>query len=697
MHLTKKHYTLLVFSLILGLLTYNSFAQTLLDSIPQNDTLSIIRTDSLEITQTPLPDSTLIIADSLHLHTIDSLLVEKEEKVVRQVYRPSPVIITDSTQVTYFTEGFSNLMLGHTQYVDTIQLLASYFDPLDKPFSLYQTLSNGGTAYQPLELQTEHPLGFDMQLPVFKNYLKSKNDIRFYIPHIPYSEVRYTMGGKKEQQLKVRFGRQFLPRLYISIDYDLLNSPGPYKNNKTNNSSLGISGRYNSENERFGATAYYFHNKLEIQENGGILYDSLFSDNIEDDRRVIAVHLNNAENTIKSAGFGAGTYFCLSKAERVIRGDSVVTKSKIPVGRIAYNFDFQRNRTLYYDKSPLSDFYKPFDIVQDSTQTFDSTTFVAIKNRIEWNTLSYQKYHNDIPFYLYVAIEHGYYESKISEQKKFYSQLAPSAGIIINLFKATRITGNAQLISSGHQSGDFMLHGNWLQYLGTTKKNIGALFFDFKLKNQSPSWFYEAYESNHFRWNNNFDQSLFVIMEAGYTIKNRLTLGASQKTIDKYVFMNKDARPEQIGGTINIREIYAQFHVPVGKFDFLGFVKFQNSDNEDVVHLPVITSKLKFAFTQPIFKKAAIFQPGICIQYFSSYYADSYMPALHSFYWQDKVKVGNYPFVDLYIALKIKRANIYIQYSNIYSLAQDFSYYTTPTYPMRDSRVYFGIKRRMFR
>ncbi|MDR0970124.1 MAG: putative porin [Lentimicrobiaceae bacterium] len=696
MSVSKKHYTLLVFSLILGFLTYNSLAQTVLDNIPQNDTLSIIRVDSLEILQTPPPDSTFVLSDSLESHLKDSL-VEKEKKVVQQVYKTTPVVITDSTQVTYFTESFSNLMLGRMQYIDTALLLASYFDPLDKPFSIYQTLSNAGTAYQPLELQTENPLGFDMQFASFKNYLKSKNNIRFYIPHIPYSEVRYTMGGKKEQQLQVHFGRQFLPRLYISIDYDLSNSPGPYKNNKTNNSRLGISGRYNSKNERFGATAYYFHNKLEIQENGGILHDSIFSENIEGDRRVITVHLNDAENRIKSAGFGAGTYFCLSKAERVIKGDSVVMKSKIPVGRIAYNFDYQRNRSAYYDKSPLSDFYKPFDIVQDSTQTFDSTTFVAIKNRIEWNTLSYQKYHNDIPFYLYVAVEHGYYKSKISEQKKFYSQLTPSAGIIINLFKATRITGNAQLISSGYQSGDFMLHGNWLQYLGTTKKNIGALFFDFKLKNQSQSWFYETYESNHFRWNNNFDQSLFVIMEAGYTVKNRLTVGVGQKTIDKYVFMNKDARPEQIGGTINIQEIYAQFHVPVGKFDFLGFIKFQNSDNEDVLHLPTITSKLKFTFTQPIFKKAATFQPGICINYFTSYYADAYMPALHSFYLQNDVKVGNYPFIDLYIALKIKRANIYIQYSNIYSLTQDFSYYTTPTYPMRDGRFYFGINWRMYR
>lgn len=706
MQLLKLHICF-IFSFLFVLTSLNCFAQSEKDSVNLEKTNIKIFADSLSLRADTIPnvDSIRFIHDSItfqndSLTNADSIV---EKKVVqRKIVTPPPVIIDDSMRVYYFTKNFSNLYLGELQVVDTVLSFSTFFDPLDNAFLMYHTLTNAGTASKLLNYKMDADIGFDISIPAFENYLKSTKSIKYYDPYLPYSQVKYTMGGKKEQQLKVRFGRQFLPRFFISLDFDLLNSPGPYKNNKTNNTSLMISARYNSKNERYGATGYYFHNKLEIQENGGITNDSTFTLNLEDDRRVVAVNLEKAQNTVKTAGFGVGQYFNLSKPKIIYEDDTIVKKPRIQIGRINYNFDYQRNRILYYDKTPLAAFYNPYDATLDSTITSDSTTQLMLKNRIEWNTLSYKKFENNIPFYLYIGAEHGYFENKhhhsdtVQIEKKIYNNLTPYAGIIINLFKATRISGEAKIITNGYHSGNFSIHGNWLQYLGTSKKNIGSLFFDVIFKNESASWFYESYSSNHFRWVNNFDPSICLNLEAGYKHKY-FSVGIAQKTIDKYVYLNELAHPEQIGGTVNIREVYTQFNVPVWKFSFIGSLRYQQSDNESVLHLPTISSKLKICFSQPLLKGKAILQPGVTIQYFTKYYADAYMPALHAFYWQDDVKIGNYPFLDVYIAMKIKRANLYIQYSNIYALAGNYEYFSTPHYPMRDNRFYFGINWRFYK
>jgi hypothetical protein len=90
-------------------------------------------------------------------------------------------------------------------------------------------------------------------------------------------------------------------------------------------------------------------------------------------------------------------------------------------------------------------------------------------------------------------------------------------------------------------------------------------------------------------------------------------------------------------------------------------------------------------------------EPGFTFTWFSSYFADAYMPALRSFYLQNEKEIGNYPFLDVYLALKVKRARIFVKYTNVFGLTQDFNYYTTPHYPMLDPRFYLGVSWRFYK
>lgn len=611
-------------------------------------------------------------------------------------------IVMDSTCVRYFTKDFNNLTLGNTSIWDTTTLLTSFYDQLDNPYKIYQTLNNSGLAHKDINFTTPYKLGFNSELPAFSSYLHTLDNIKFPIVLQPFTNITYMMGDKKEQHLDVLFCREFLPRFFVTLNYDIDFSPGFYKRSKSQNSFFNGNFRYNTKNERYGISGYYFHDKINIQENGGIVDDYTFINNLETDRSIIDVNLTGATNLIKSSGFALDQYFNLLGPNKV-KHDSTYKKNRIEIGRINHHFSYQSNKYVYEDTKPLSYFYQNFDPIIDSTRTFDSIHFYNIKNAIYWNSLGYKKYNDDIPFYLTLGLEHnythhaGYYDYITQERfnEQNLSNLRVNAGIIINILKSTRITANTQIITTGYQAGDFFIEGQWKQFLGTSKKNFGVLKFDVNFNRQSADWFEEYYYSNNFRWDNNFKPSTSLLLHGSYELPF-LEIGVKHTNINNYIYFGTDAKPQQHSENISVSSLYTTFCVNLNKFEFIGFASLQTT-NTDVIHLPTFQGKIKLAYNITLVKNISLMQPSITVNYFTKYYADAYMPALRTFYLQNEIEVGNFPYIDLCVTFKIKRANIFVQYTNMYSLTKYNAYFTTPHYPMRDSRFCLGVNWRLYK
>ena len=596
-------------------------------------------------------------------------------------------IPTDSTFVRYFYDKLDNQQLGDVKVWDTTTLSASFYDPTNPLFEYYQELSNSGHAHKNLEFSFPTTIGFNNNLAAYDRFIITKDKIRYPIVYQPFTDIHYMMGSKKEQHFDVLFCREFLPRFFVTLNFNIDFVPSVYPRSFARNLYFVGNFRWNTKNERYGVNGYYVTNRIEVYENGGITHDSIFVDLIETDKSVIPVNLMRASNLLKVSGFGLNQYFVLGS-----------------IGRISHSIDYQRNRYAYTDSDLSSDFYDAYDPVLNPDETFDSLTFYTIKNEISWNSLGYNKYNNDIPFYLTFGAEHnythhnGYTEIITGEQfgQVDYQNVRAKAGIIINLLKSARITGKGELIFGGYHEGDFLLNGQWKQFLGTYKKNYGALAFDVNLTRQSADWFEETYYSNNFRWHNDFSPSTYLRLQGSYEYR-WVSIGFKQTTIDHYIYFGENAKPVQYTGTLNITSAFAKFDVRLKHFDIGGIASMQIADNKDVIHLPLFYAKLKLGWNVNLVKGVSMMQPAIVINYFTEYYADAYMPALRTFYLQKDVKIGNYPFLDFYITFKIKRANIFVGYTNIYSLSKDNRYFTTPHYPMRDSKFIFGVRWRLYK
>jgi len=658
----------------------------------------------------------------------------------KTVVKPTQPI--DSTFVTYVSYHLDSVFLNIPKVIDTSTFSANIFEVLERENTIYSTLSNTGLAHKSMRFNYLQQVGFDMELPAFSAYLQNERNMVSYQSVLPYSEIRYLLTtGDKEQLLNIKFGRQVAPRLFFSFAFNTELSPGIFKNNKSLNNYFWANAHYFTQNNRYGITAYYFRNKLEMQENGGIVNDENYTSHAETDNSVITTNLSNATNFIISSGVGFEHYFNLLPQKTQVKAenpsfpalsdtlpklpsdstsidtliidslkftdiDSVqyTTKTrKFTLGRICHKFSYLNNKLYYNESSPSVSFYQPFDTLLNTAKSTDSTFVRAIRNSLEWNSLGYQKYNDNVPFYVYASLTHGFYKLKYYDYvegetllARNYQQLSVNGGIIINLFKSTRITGQAELITLGYQIGDFDIKGQWKQFLGTKSKNWGQAIFDVDIKRQSASWFEKSYYSNHFRWDNDFNAATYLTFDLKYNYKS-YCVGVKQTSIANLIYFGTDAHPTQFDGMFSIREAYLSFRQTLWRFDLEGFASLQKSSNEEIMHLPLVMGKLKVGYSQPIFHKAATLLPSVTVRYFTKYYADAYMPATRTFYLQNDVEIGNFPFIDLSLAIKVKTAHIYVSYSNMFLLTGNYNSFIAPHYPMRDSRIFIGINWRLFK
>ena len=89
-------------------------------------------------------------------------------------------------------------------------------------------------------------------------------------------------------------------------------------------------------------------------------------------------------------------------------------------------------------------------------------------------------------------------------------------------------------------------------------------------------------------------------------------------------------------------------------------------------------------------------QLGADLRYFTSYYAPDYYGAVGMFAIQDdshtRVKIGNYPYLDLFVSAKWKRMRILLKYQHLNkNLFGNGEAFQIARYPLNPGMFKFGI------
>ncbi len=593
--------------------------------------------------------------------------------------KSKPLNSKDSNQINYlYSSNQDTLFIVDTSFTNFYR-----YNPLFEKIDFFATSANIGMPYKDLYFQSDQTSGFLLGLNSMNNYFYHHENIKFYDHVRPFTELRYVNGSIKEQSFRVIHSRKFAKNIYLGLNYNLINSKGFFPNQMINGNNFYLTFRYITSNNKYGILADYIHNKNKIYENGGIKSKSTLEDDF---------YLSTASNRFKESGFQILHYLNFFKKSN----DTSVHQKNLN-WRIVHAFNYVRYIKVYSDENPDTLFFKK--IYLDSLSTYDSLQYYKIEN----NFRIYQPIKNHF-FNFSFNIKHQYVRFADQFQKRIFSQLIPSVDLSTNFSRKLVFKFSTSGVLGDYNNGDYKVEGQLLKRFSTLSENTNQIVLNGSVSNQTPSWIYNHYYSNHLMWDNHFKKIQIIQTNVVYQYKN-FKVGFNYQHLINYVYLDSVCSPRQMNKSTDIFSVYLYKNFRLGKH--IGSdnkVIYQHIQNTEALRFPEWMTYNSLYYMTRLFK-VLDFSIGADFTFNSSYNADAYMPAISSFYVQDKIKLKNFMYANLFLNAKLKRAAFFVSFQHFNSLfynkAEREYNYLIPNYPLTNVSgqyysIHFGVSWRFY-
>lgn len=524
----------------------------------------------------------------------------------------------------------------------------------------------------------------------------------------PFTELVFTYAGptdRSDQTFRIRHSQNVNRFLNFGLIYDIVYSLGQYNYQRADDKSFTLYSSYTGDKYKFYIAGGI--NNITSVENGGITDKSLMSTTL--DTRVLMVNLggdNKAKDMLKNRNLLIVQKYIVNKKPSLIADSLNRNKSKKKFridGTFSHIFEWEVNRRTYIDYLPKSGFYDTANIYINKNLTQDSLSTGSIKNtvRFDFSTDETRKFRlgggvgfrNEIFRYSQRTIADSVPLSDVAVWRNSNNVLI--GRLFNNIGDKFRWVATGELFLSGYRAGDFILDGKIVKYFDLKKGRANWDIFG-KLTSLQPSVWYERWRSNNFRWQNNFlkEFRINVGTEVAYPAR-RTTIRFNYAIIDNYTDFGPDTMPSQFTGGLSVAALYIKKEVSAWKFHLANDILIQQSTNKNVLDLPLITVRSAGFFEHNFHFKLTNgnlnTQFGVEVLYNTPYRGYSYMPATGRFFRQNLTLTGDYPYVNAFLNVKLKRTRFFLMLDHVNSGLTGYNYFMVPSYPMNIRMFKYGL------
>ncbi len=525
-------------------------------------------------------------------------------------------------------------------------------------------------------------------------YVTRPENVTFYNTKGPYSRLEY-LGGiavnyRDEDNVRFLFTANSDKKLNFGIELDYTRAIGEYENQSTRLLSGDIFLSY--DGRRYSAAGAVMFNKMDNYENGGLESpDDLHSTTLNDPQ--------SFPTRLAGPGYSAYSYnafvynhsYSLGFEREVqVTEDSVRTEF-IPVTRFAHTLKIADERKRYLEPQADTAFYDntyySFVTTGDTAalQTISNTFSVSIEEEFNrWMQFGLTAYiTNDLERYIMLSDSATLQKTNRSRTK---------IGGVLSKQRGTHIKYdvNAELDLFGAQAGDFHLSANLSGFFRLWRDSV-AITARGTMSNESPSFFQEQYNSNHFRWRNDFNRTYRTQLGGTLAIPTKRTqLDVTFENVSNLIYYDTDALPSQVNGSVQVLAVNLRQDFRAGKFFLENHVVYQLSSRSEVLPLPALTLYHNLYYSDQWFNTLNV-QFGLDLRYHTAYYAPDYMPATGQFFVQNETLIGNYPVMNIYLNFHLKQVRFFVKYYHFNELFMEGDYFSMPRYPINPSTLRFGI------
>ena len=575
--------------------------------------------------------------------------------------------------------------------VDTLPLNYQISNPIDR-FSISN--SYNGNLGSPIQskLYFDRPANTDF---IFANayypYLMNIDHATYYNVKTPFSNLDYNTGGslqRDEDHIKFLFTVNPKKNLNFGTTLDYIYAPGEYTNQGIQRFSGSIFGSF--QGKHYYATGLVSTNDLSNHENGGITNSSFITSPNGDGTVLIPVNIDGYSNYKQTQLFYNQQYSIGFEKQIQVNSDSVRLEF-VPVTRFAHTLKFDDLRKRYFENSVVG---KPFyqNTYLPFKQTNDTSALQTLTNNFSISLA--EEYNKFLNFGLTAFIENelqNYTFNKDSLVNHMFASSTKVGGILSKQRGQTfRYNVLGELYFVGFKAGDFKLEGNLGGFFKLGKDSISLVANGF-VRSDKPSYYLDHYQSNHFKWENNFGSTYRTHIGGTFSIPTRsFSLNVSVENITNYVYFDTIALPVQFSGNIQVLAANLRQDFHVGKFGLENNVVYQVSSQPGILPLPQLTLYENLYYNDLWFKVLSV-QLGVNLRYHTAYFAPTYMPATGQFYNQIATKIGNYPMMNAYLNMHLKRTRFFIEYYHVNQMFMKGPSFSMPNYPIDPANIKLGI------
>ena len=523
-------------------------------------------------------------------------------------------------------------------------------------------------------------------------YLLTPENIQYYNTRTPYTRLDFGQSGnrtiKNETRFNIFHSQNVNPHFNFTLRMNIAKSAGQYNAQDSKNNFITLYSSYNSDN--LNIHSGFISNTVKNNENGGLSNDTLLFNGADSD--LLNVNLNSSKSNFK------GTYYFVNGEYRFGKVIETEEDSALfrPIFGIFFNTQYERHKQEFLDE-------------EEAGNTFFENTYYGenyLKDSINFNkldnVLQLKQYENaerktSFGTRAFLGIDFINTLSPGPDTLNFksvtnnYSNLYAGGGIFREKGKFWTWNFDGKIYLIGRKAGQTELSGIISKPFTVLKDSAASLVLTGSINNMVADYFQEEFYSNHYRWNNDFSMEQRMDFKGSIiSPKFKLKLSGNYAIINNYIYNNYQGIPSQTGKELFVFSVFADKDFNHRNLHFRVRALWQKASDEEYIHIPDLSGFIS-AYYKFIVSKVLFTQIGIDTRYNTKYFADAYSPATGLFYLQNEKEYGNYPYIDVYANLRLKRTRVFFKMANIGTNFLNGEYITTPHYPMPRSSFRFGL------
>lgn len=606
-------------------------------------------------------------------------------------------------QVSGGTSGDS--LTRRDRFADSITIRFRYLDStrnysLDSSVSDFTTrfpipgtnifLGNTGTASRSILFSPRFEPGWDPGFRAFDTYKWKLERARFFNTTRPYSELNYMLASRSEQIIEVLHTQNINPNWNFLFQYRLINSPGFFKNQKSNHNNYTITSWFQSTNRRYNNYFVFLGNKLQSSENGGIQDTANFLDDpVFKDRFTILTKIGGDSpygTDFFSTRIGTGnkySEFTLLMRQQYDLGkkDSLVTDSTViplfyPRLRFEHTISYSTYKYVFEDapyRSNTGYAYFPDSAYYKDNYGYAINSQDTVYFRDRWKEMI-----NDFSLIQFPDAKNLHQFIKVgaalqnlsgefnAQDKSFYNVYGHAEYRIRTRNQRWDIEANGKLYFTGLNAGDFHVQASLQRYVS---KALGYLRLGFENSNRTPSFIFDS-RSSYYLLNPARDFKKENSTHLSADIFNpglKLRLSGDYYLMTNYTYVSDYYKLQQEAALFNVLQLGLQKTLKLGKsLNWHTEVYFQQVIGNAPVNLPLIFTRNRIAYEGNLGFRNLDMAAGVEFRYHTPYKADGYSPALGQFYYQDSIQLSqNLPDFAAYIHFRIKPFKTFLRFENL--------------------------------